>query len=179
MALGGLKVSAHAANTRACTDLMRAGTNKSSVSGRPDEVSFTVRQVPDSHGQEGSFKDFQDEGSLMGLVTVEVDTRDAVPDVVSMLMLETPAKKWGRTRVLLGGFAWRRRGMRVAGLRVFWSGAVGWMCFLAQGGGGGVPCVGRLGLFFVWILPRQRGDVFPSGLDLRSSGLVPVLLADA
>ena len=35
------------------------------------EVAFEVRPVPDSHRQEGSFKRFEAEGSLMGLVTVE------------------------------------------------------------------------------------------------------------
>lgn len=84
MALGGSRCAC--SNTRACTAVMRAGTDKSSVSGRPGEVSFTVRPVPDSHRQEGSFKNFQDEGSLMGLVTVEVDIRDTVPDVVSILI---------------------------------------------------------------------------------------------
>lgn len=41
------------------------------IDNRTGEVAFDVRPVPDSHWQEGSFKRFEDEGSLMGLVTVE------------------------------------------------------------------------------------------------------------
>ena len=37
----------------------------------------------------------------------------------------------------------------------------------------------KLGLFLVGILPRRRGDVLPSGLELRSSDLGLALLADA
>lgn len=50
-----------------CARVDRAG-----VALGPGEVSFAVRPVPDSHRQEGSFKRFQDDGSLMGLVTVQV-----------------------------------------------------------------------------------------------------------
>ena len=93
--------------------------------------------------------------------------------------METPPR-YGRGRGFSAGTApWRRRGLWVAGLRVLWPGVVGRMRFRAQGGGCGIPCVRRLGLFLVGILPRRRGDVLPSGLELRSSDLGPALLADA
>jgi hypothetical protein len=38
---------------------------------KTDPVSFSVRPVPDSHRQEGSFKGFNDRGSLLSLVTIE------------------------------------------------------------------------------------------------------------
>ena len=37
----------------------------------------------------------------------------------------------------------------------------------------------KLGLFLVGILPRRRGDVLPSGLELQLSDLGLALLADA
>jgi hypothetical protein len=87
----------------------------------------------------------------------------------------TPAKIWGRMRVLRGGYTVASAGAVGGGAE----GVVGWMRLRAQGGGCGIPCVCRLGLFLVGILPRRRGDVLPSGLELRSSDLGPTLLADA